>query len=253
MPELPEVEAVRSAMERRLLGKKIVRVSTSNKRLREPLPKTRLRALKGSRFQAARRRGKYLLLDLDSDQTLLVHLGMTGKLVFRPRGANHDHVVFELDTGPPLIFNDPRRFGLILVLNPDELETCPYLVRLGVEPLSHAFNTRYLREQCCKRNRPIKNLIMDGHIVVGVGNIYAAEALFKAGIRPTTAANRIDPESISRLVQAIKKILRAAIRQGDIPFAVYGRSGEKCTVCNTPIERIVLGGRSTFYCKKCQK
>lgn len=253
MPELPEVEAVRSNMESSLLGKKVVRVSTSNKRLRQPLPRTRLRSLKGSRFLSARRRGKYLLLDLDSDRTLLVHLGMTGKLVFRPRGAKHDHVVFELDNGPPLIFNDPRRFGLILVLKPDELETSPYLTRLGVEPLSHAFNTRHLREQCSSSNRPIKNLIMDGHIVVGVGNIYAVEALFKAGIHPTTPANRINPENISRLVKAIKKILRAAIRQGDIPFAVYGRAGQKCTVCNTPIERIVLAGRSTFYCKRCQK
>jgi formamidopyrimidine-DNA glycosylase len=269
MPELPEVETVCRAMARHLVGKRIVGVTTSNKRLREPLPRERLRNLAGSRFVAARRRAKFLLLDLDSGPTLLVHLGMSGNLLFRPGGEKHDHAIFELDDGPPLVYSDPRRFGMILILAPDELETNPYLDRLGVEPLDDSFDVDFLRGRCKDRSRPIKSLIMDGHIVVGVGNIYASEALFRAGIRPTTPAGRIGKQRIERLVTAIKEILSAAIRQGGTTvrtykgtgtggrfqqqLSVYGRGDENCLVCDRPIESLVLAGRSTFYCRRCQK
>jgi len=269
MPELPEVETVRRSMARHLVGKQIVGVTTSDKRLREPLPRKRLRHLAGSRFVAARRRAKFLLLDLDSGPTLLVHLGMSGNLLFRPGGEKHDHAIFELDDGPPLVYSDPRRFGMVLILTPDELETNPYLNRLGVEPLDGIFDADFLHTHCKKRNRPIKSLIMDGHIVVGVGNIYASEALFRAGIRPTTPAGRIGKRRIERLVAAIKEILSAAIGQGGTTvrtyrgsgeggrfqqqLSVYGRADENCLVCDRPIESLVLAGRSTFYCRKCQK
>ena len=269
MPELPEVETVRRAMERHLINRRIAAVATSDKRLREPLPRTRLRDLKGDCFTAAHRRAKYLLLELASQKTLLVHLGMTGNLLFRPGGEKHDHVVFALEGGESLVFADARRFGMVLVLTAEELETCPYLTDLGPEPLGADFDTDYLRARCHKSARPIKNLIMDGHIVVGVGNIYASEALFKAGIRPTAKAGKIGRTRLERLVREIKEVLRAAILQGGTTIsdyrgsgsggrfqqrlAVYGRAGENCLVCERPVQSRVMAGRNTFYCSTCQK
>ncbi len=269
MPELPEVETVRQAMQRHLVGRQIVRVATSAKRLRQPLPRKRLKALAGDCFTEARRRAKFLLLDLKSSHTLLVHLGMTGNLLFRPGGEKHDHVIFELQDSPPLVFSDPRRFGLVLVLKPPELETCSHLDRLGVEPLDPAFDADYLGSRCQGSTRPIKNLIMDGRMVVGVGNIYASEALFEAGIRPTTPAQKISRQRLALLVEKIKDILEAAIRQGGTTISdyrgsgtggrfqqhlsVYGRTGENCLVCERPVQSLVLAGRNTFYCARCQK
>jgi len=269
MPELPEVETVRHAMQRHLVGRQIVQVSTSDKRLREPLPHRRFKTLAGDRFTAARRRAKFLLLDLESGYTLLVHLGMSGNLLLRPGGEKHDHVIFTMSEGPPLVFSDPRRFGLVLLLKPTELETCPYLNRLGVEPLDAAFDAAYLQTHCRASKRPIKNLIMDGRIVVGVGNIYASEALFEAGIRPTKPGCRISRARLGRLVEQIKDTLQSSIRQGGTTIsdyqgsgaggrfqqqlAVYGRAGENCLVCETPIKNVILAGRSTFYCARCQK
>lgn len=269
MPELPEVETVRRAMERHLTDKRIVDVTTSGKRLREPVPRNRLRSLRDARFTAARRRAKYLLLDLDTSHTLLVHLGMSGNLLFREGGEKHDHAVFILDHGPPLVYADPRRFGMILALTPEERAACSYLNRLGVEPLDAAFDAAYLREHCRGRNRPIKTLIMDSRVVVGVGNIYASEALFRAGIRPTTPAGRLGGQRLERLVRQIKEVLRSAIRQGGTTISdyqgagaggrfqqhlsVYGRAGENCLVCDRPVENLVLAGRSTYYCRRCQK
>jgi len=269
MPELPEVETVRAGMERHLVGRRITRVTTSNKPLRQPLPRARLRALKGDRFVAARRRAKFLLLDLESTRTVLVHLGMTGNLLFRPGGHKHDHVVFTLDEGPPLVYADSRRFGMVLVLTPDELATCSHLTRLGPEPLASDFDAEYLKARCQRRTRPIKTVIMDSQIVVGVGNIYASEALFRAGIRPATPAGRLGRERLARLVREIKTVLRESIRQGGTTIsdyqgageggrfqqrlAVYGRAGENCLVCDAPVESAVLAGRSTFYCRRCQK
>ena len=269
MPELPEVETVRHAMQRHLVGRQIVQVSTSDKRLREPLPHRRFKTLAGDRFTAARRRAKFLLLDLESGYTLLVHLGMSGNLLLRPGGEKHDHVIFTMSEGPPLVFSDPRRFGLVLLLKPTELETCPYLNRLGVEPLDAAFDAAYLQTHCRASKRPIKNLIMDGRIVVGVGNIYASEALFEAGIRPTKPGCRISRTRLSQLVEQIKDTLQSSIRQGGTTIsdyrgsgaggrfqqhlAVYGRADENCLVCEAPIKSVVLAGRSTFYCARCQK
>ena len=256
-------------MQSHLVGGEIARVTTSRKRLRQPVPRARLRALAGDRFVAARRRAKFLLLHLASGRVVLVHLGMTGNLLFRPGGQKHDHVVFEMKRRPPLVFSDPRRFGLVLVLTPAEVATCSHLTELGVEPLEDSFDADYLRGRCRDSARPIKNLIMDGRIVVGIGNIYASEALFRAGIRPTTPARRIGHVRLARLVAKIKQILQEAIRKGGTTIsdymgsgdagrfqqylAVYGRAGENCLVCERPVKSVVLAGRSSFYCVKCQK
>jgi formamidopyrimidine-DNA glycosylase len=268
MPELPEVETVRRAMQRHLEGRRILAVRTSGKPLRAPLPVARLRRLEGDRFIGARRRAKYLLLDLELGRTLLVHLGMTGNLVFRRAGEKHDHLVFELDEGPPLVFSDPRRFGLVLVLDPGEEADCPHLRELGPEPLEPGFDAAYLAAQC-RRRRPIKALLMDNQVLVGVGNIYASESLFRARIHPLTPADQLSAGQVKRLVEEIKRLLRESIRRGGTTIsdyqgegrggrfqqrlAVYGRAGEGCLVCEGPVESAVLGGRSTFYCPRCQK
>ena len=267
MPELPEVETVRRAMERHLLGEHVRAVWTSRKRLRQPLPRARLAALVGERFVKATRRAKYLLLELESEQTLLVHLGMTGNLLFREGGQAHDHVVLNLDHGT-LVFADPRRFGMVLVLRPRELERCRYLLGLGPEPLSLDFNPDYLWSACRGRARPVKNLLLDARVVAGIGNIYASEALFRAGIRPTTRAHRLSRNRVARLTDEIKAVLRRAVCKGGTTvndylgtgsggrfqqeLAVYGRAGDNCLVCDGPVRNVVLAGRSTFYCSTCQ-
>ena len=269
MPELPEVETVCRAMQRYLLGHPIDRVSTSTKKLREPLPAARLRALAGQSFTTARRRGKYLLLGTDGGMTLLMHLGMSGNLIFSHQKGPHDHVVFFLEDSAPLVFSDPRRFGLVLVLTDKELPVCPYLQRLGMEPLSSDFTGEYLKGYCRGSKRPIKNLIMDAGVVVGVGNIYASEALFRARIRPTTKAGRLSQKSLGKLAAQIKEVLKAAVAAGGTTIAdyvgsgsggrfqqelaVYGREGENCLVCDSPVRSITLAGRSTFYCNDCQR
>lgn len=269
MPELPEVETVRRAMERHLVGRRIVAVEAGRRRLRAPMPRARLRRLCGTRFTAARRRAKYLLLDTDSGATLLIHLGMTGNLLFREAGQVHDHVVFRLDQGPPLVYADPRRFGLVLVLEPEELDGCPQLAGLGAEPLDPDFDAAYLGACCRGRRRPIKTLLMDSSLVVGLGNIYASEALFRAGIRPTTHAGRIGRRRLERLVCSIREVLQESIRDGGTTIsdyrgsgaggmyqqqlAVYGRTGEGCLVCDRPVRSLVMAGRSTYYCPRCQR
>ncbi len=273
VPELPEVETVRSAMERHLLGASISEVWTSRKRLREPLPRARLDSLVGDPFTRATRRAKYLLLEVDSKRTLLVHLGMTGNLLFRNHRELHDHVVFSLNRSKlgqsKLVFSDARRFGMILVLEPDELEQCRYLQRIGPEPLSEAFGVDYMWSVCRARARPIKNVLLDGHVVAGIGNIYASEALFRAGIRPAIRASRLSKKRVAVLVEQIKTVLRQAIRQGGTTvsdylgsgsggrfqqhLAVYGRADENCTVCDAPVRNLVLAGRSSFYCPECQR
>ena len=268
VPELPEVETVRSAMECHLLGHRISAAWTSRKRLREPLPRARLESLSGDHFTRATRRAKYLLLELESKRTLLVHLGMSGNLLFRDRPELHDHVVFTLDSSSRLVYSDPRRFGMVLVLEPEELETCRYLSDLGPEPLTSAFDTDYLWSVCRTRARPIKNVLLDGRVVAGIGNIYASEALFGAGIRPAIRANRLSKKRVAELVEQIKRVLRRAIRQGGTTvsdylgsgsggrfqqqLAVYGRAGEGCIVCDKPVRNVVLAGRSSFYCPTCQ-
>lgn len=269
MPELPEVETVRGAMSRHLVGRSVTGVWTSRKKLRRPVRRSRLLTLAGDRFTRARRRAKFLLLDLESGRVLLVHLGMTGNLVFREERARHDHLRLDLDVGPPLVFSDTRRFGLVDLLLPGEVEAHPHLAHLGMEPLSDAFDVEYLLAHCRGRQRPIKNLLLDGRVVVGIGNIYASESLFRAGIRPTTRAGRLSRARVERLVAEIKQVLEDSIRLGGTTIsdylgsgsggrfqpqlAVYGRTDGGCLVCDAPVKSIVQAGRSTYYCPKCQK
>ena len=270
MPELPEVETVRRAMQKALPGKRIVSINTSEKRLREPINDTRLHKLINDKFIEITRRAKYLFLHLESGTTILTHLGMSGNLVLREPGEKHDHVIFYLDQERPLVFNDPRRFGMVLVLEKNEINTCPYLIHLGVEPLTPKFNNRYLIKKCHDKNTPIKNLIMDSRIVVGVGNIYASESLFKAKIHPQTPSRHLNKPQIIALTKAIKNILRRAVQKGGTTIndylgsgeggrfqqklSVYGRNEQLCRNCSKAfIQRVKIAGRSTYFCPSCQK
>jgi formamidopyrimidine-DNA glycosylase len=269
MPELPEVETVRRAMEAHVVGRRVEKVWCSNLRLREPLSRRRLAAVEGRQILSCERRAKYLLLHLEGARTLLVHLGMSGNLLVTEERRKHDHVIFYLDDGPPLVYHDPRRFGIVLSLTAKQLTACSWLQGLGVEPLSADFDIDLLAEACKGRQRPIKSLLLDGHVVVGVGNIYASETLFVAAIRPTTAAGRISRGRLARLVDAVRSTLQRAIDHGGTTIrdyagagtggyfqrqlSVYGREGEPCDTCNSRIKSIVQSGRSTFYCPRCQR
>ena len=267
------METVCRAMTTHLVGRTVTDAWTDGLRLREPLSRSAVRSLIGERIEFASRRAKFLLFELSSGRTLLVHLGMTGNLLFRAgdnaEPSSHDHVLLDLDQGPPLVYADPRRFGLFQVLSKTALARSKWLRKLGVEPLSEEFDVDFLVEACRGRSRPIKSLLLDGHIVVGVGNIYASEALFGARIRPTTPAGRISPVRMERLVAEIKQVLQRAIDRGGTTIndylgsgdgglfqqelAVYGRVGQGCIVCDKPIVNKVLSGRSTFYCTTCQR
>jgi formamidopyrimidine-DNA glycosylase len=274
MPELPEIEVLRRSLEPHLLGDRIRRVEVRARALREPLRGGELRRrAEGRAFAALRRRGKYLLLDLEGGTTLLLHLGMSGRLTLVPAGTRreaHEHLAFHLDSGRRLRFRDPRRFGLVLALPTGGLELDRHLAHLGLEPLEREFSGAALRRLAAGRRAPVKAFLMDARRVVGVGNIYATEALHRAGIHPARAVGRISAERWRRLAAAVRAVLRRAIRQGgttlndfadgegrsgefQVDLAVYGREGEPCGRCGGRVRRLVQSGRSTFYCPRCQR
>lgn len=270
MPELPEVETTRLGLLPRLQGRTLQRIVVRNPRLRWPIPHDLDVRLTGHVLQGIARRGKYLLFDFGA-ATQLVHLGMSGSLRFAEPdepASLHDHVDWLFDDGTTLRLRDPRRFGAVLWT--DDIATHPLLAHLGPEPLTPAFDAAYLHTQCQRRSAAIKQVIMDAQVVVGVGNIYASEALFHAGIRPTTAARRLTRPACARLVAAIRQVLTAAIAAGgsslrdyvhssgemgyfQLQTRVYGREGLPCKTCATPIRRIVQGQRATFLCPRCQR
>ncbi|MBW8371364.1 MAG: bifunctional DNA-formamidopyrimidine glycosylase/DNA-(apurinic or apyrimidinic site) lyase [Thiobacillus sp.] len=270
MPELPEVETTRLGLLPRLQGRTLKRVIVRNPHLRWPVPDDLASHLAGSTLHSLSRRGKYLLFDFGS-ATQIVHLGMSGSLRFAGPGepaALHDHIDWLFDDGTLLRLRDPRRFGAVLWT--DDVARHPLLSHLGPEPLTPAFDAPYLHAQCQRRNAAIKQVIMDAQVVVGVGNIYASESLFHAGIRPTTAARRLSRPACARLVEAIKRVLTAAIAAGgsslrdyvasdgelgyfQLQTRVYDRESLPCKVCATPIRRIVQGQRASFYCPGCQR
>ncbi|MDX1643169.1 MAG: bifunctional DNA-formamidopyrimidine glycosylase/DNA-(apurinic or apyrimidinic site) lyase [Thermoanaerobaculia bacterium] len=273
MPELPEVEVLRRSLAPRLEGRRVEGVEVRESRLREPVSRRALDRLCGSEFAALRRRAKYLLADLTGGRTLVVHLGMSGRLSLLPgerqRGA-HEHVVLALSGDEELVFRDPRRFGLIVVLPTDELTTDRRFVHLGLEPLDETFDGDRLAALARGRRGPVKNFLMNGRLVVGVGNIYASEALFRAGIHPRRSVARIAPRRWRRLAAAVQSVLAGAIEQGgttlndfedavgqagyfQVSLEVYGRRGEPCKRCGRPVRRLVQAGRSTFYCPGCQR
>jgi len=282
MPELPEVEVVRTGLEALLLGRKVQSVTAFRADLRYPLP--RFLSLLGQRIQAIRRRSKYLLFDFEgggdgdgesnpSDlQTLVWHLGMTGQFHVLPKdtvAGAHEHVRFDFDDGRSLRYRDARRFGYAGLMAKTDWEQHAWFKCLGPEPLFDTFDMACLLAHCQGRKAPIKSLIMDAHVVVGVGNIYASESLFLAAIHPNRAAGRISKQRLQVLVEAIKTTLAAAIQAGGSSisdfvkvdgkpgyfahhFHVYGREGEPCTACSTKIRKITQAGRSSFYCPNCQ-
>ncbi len=270
MPELPEVETTRRGLEPRLLGKTIGTVEIRDRRLRWPVPEDLDARLAGKTLRSITRRGKYLLFDFGG-LFQLVHLGMSGSLRFVGKGEPatvHDHVDWLFEGGETLRLRDPRRFGAVLLT--DDPENHPLLAHLGPEPLTGDFNAEHLYKACRGRRTAIKNLIMDSRIVVGVGNIYASESLFRAGIRPGRAAGRLTRAECAKLATAIKTTLQNAVNAGgsslrdyvaadgepgyfQLHTKVYDRAGLPCKVCGTPIKKLASGQRSTFYCPVCQK
>lgn len=279
MPELPEVETVRRGLAAVLEGRRLVRVEAFRPDLRKPLPGRFAETLTGRRVDAVGRRAKYLVIDLDGGLVLLGHLGMSGRmlvsgLVNTPPGK-HDHVRFATDDGTLVTYCDPRRFGLLDFASRDTLAEHPLLRDIGPEPLDDAFTPRVLAAALAGRQTPVKAALLDQTVVAGLGNIYVAEALFRAGISPLRTAGGLKPREVSRLVPAIKAVLTEAIAAGGSSlrdhrqtsgelgyfqhsFAVYDREGEACPDCSCDvartggIRRIVQAGRSTFYCAKRQ-
>ena len=270
MPELPEVETTRRGVEPFSTGHCIERLVVREPRLRWPVPADLQRQVAGQVISAVERRAKYLLFRLPTG-TLLVHLGMSGSLrVLQDQVApgRHDHIDIVLQGGHILRYNDPRRFGSFHWLCLDEQH--PLLSHLGPEPLSEDFNGELLYRRSRGRKAAVKNFIMDGKVVVGVGNIYANEALFQAGIDPRRAAGRVSQERYARLAKNIKQVLTSAIEQGGTTlrdfvggdgkpgyFAqqlyVYGRAGEACKRCGQPLRECRLGQRASVYCVACQR
>jgi formamidopyrimidine-DNA glycosylase len=277
MPELPEVEAVRRRLEPALRGARVEHVLLRRKNLRRPFPPAFASRLEGRRIGSVDRRGKYLLVALDSGDTLLMHLGMSGS--FRidrastrrtsaadATGDRHDHVVFTLSNGVTVTFNDPRRFGVMDLLGAGLSASHQALAALGPEPLGASFSAVALARALAGKRTPLKAALLDQRVVAGLGNIYASEALHRAGLSPlrrsstlATRAGRPTPRAV-RLAAAIKTVLREAIARRERPyragrFRVYEREGEPCRTpgCRGTIRRISQAGRSTFYCPSCQR
>ncbi|MCW8943178.1 MAG: bifunctional DNA-formamidopyrimidine glycosylase/DNA-(apurinic or apyrimidinic site) lyase [Sedimenticola sp.] len=270
MPELPEVETTRSGIAPHITGQQITGTVIRQSQLRWPIPNDLEQHLKGRKIRAVERRAKYLLIKL-TQGTLIIHLGMSGSLRILPRSTEpgkHDHFDLLFKT-LCLRFHDPRRFGAILWTT-EPVADHKLIKHLGPEPLSPEFTGDYLHKQAQGRSVAVKNLIMDGKVVVGVGNIYANEALFRSGINPSRAANRISADRYSQLAEEIKQVLAAAIKRGGTTlrdfqqedgkpgyFAqellVYGKAGEPCPGCGEPLKQKRIGQRSSFYCGKCQR
>jgi formamidopyrimidine-DNA glycosylase len=273
MPELPEVETVRRALEIDLTGPRVTSVSGRSIALRRPLDVDRLQPLLiGRQFLTPRRRGKFLLLDLEPPGSLLVHLGMTGRIQLvrasLPR-RDHTHLVIHLNDGRQLRYVDPRRFGLVDWLEPGAEGRDPSLAKLGVEPLDPSLH-RVLPPLLRSRRAPLKNLLLDQRLVAGIGNIYAAEALWRSGIHPRRAGNRTSLSRLVGLTHSVQEVLRDAITQGgttlrdfagpdgasgffSVKLNVYGRQGEPCGRCGATIRAAVIGGRTTAWCPACQR
>jgi len=287
MPELPEVEIVRRGLEPALVGRAFARVEQHRPDLRFPLPEGFPARLAGRKVARLERRGKYLLAHLSDGQVLLMHLGMTGCFTVREgindsrggahRGA-HEHVVFHMGGGPTVAYEDPRRFGFMVLIAPGEADTHPLLRHLGVEPLGEELDAAYLARRALGKRTDLKAFLSDQRIIAGLGNIYVCEALFRARLSPlrgaatiATAKGKPNPRA-EALVPAVREVLEDAIGAGGSSmrdyrhadgqlgsfqhrFCVYGREGKPCPRkgCGGTVKRIVQGGRSTFYCPRCQR
>jgi len=283
MPELPEVETVRRGLSPAMEGAVIVRAQVNRPDLRWPFPDNMAERLTGARVLALRRRSKYLLADLDSGETLLVHLGMSGRMTVsgdpleqfaqsHPEAQKHDHVVFDMDNGARVTFNDPRRFGAMDLLDTATADQHKLLSVLGPEPLGNDFHEQYLVQAFQGRNTPVKSALLDQRIIAGLGNIYVCEVLFRSQVSPRRKAGQISDRCVATLVPVIREVLTDAIEAGGSSlkdfrqangnlgyfqhsFDVYGREGDPCKRegCGGIISRITQSGRSSFYCGKCQR
>lgn len=274
MPELPEVETVRLGLEPVLVGRRLERVEINDPRLTRPFdPRTVAAELEGERVSALERRGKYLVVRFESGRDLLIHLRMTGSLRHASGGSLADdpyrRAVVRLDDGSDVAYRDVRRFGTWLLVEPNELE--PYLAaRLGAEPLGDEFTERELAARLARRRAPVKAALLDQRTAAGLGNIYVDEALWRARIHPLRPAGELRPPELRRLHAAVRESLEVGLaRQGatlrdyaqpdgragsmQLEFRVYGREGEPCERCGTPIEKTRAGGRGTWYCPRCQR
>lgn len=283
MPELPEVETVRRGLTPAMEGEVIVQADVNRPDLRWPFPPDMAARLTGRRVERLRRRSKYILADLDSGETLLIHLGMSGRMLVsgdtlgqfvhdHPAPAKHDHVVFHMANGARITFNDPRRFGAMDMMETATAEAHKLLAVLGPEPLGNDFHEDLLWRAFQNRNSPVKSVLLDQRVVSGLGNIYVCEALYRAKIHPARKAAKIGKPRVNALVPIIRDVLSEAIEAGGSSlrdfrqadgelgyfqhsFAVYGREGEACPTSGCPdvIRRIVQSGRSSFYCAQCQR
>ncbi len=282
MPELPEVETVKNGLEAAIAGERILKVHVYRRDLRIPIPPNFSAQIEGNVATGFRRRAKYILMELSNKKTVIMHLGMSGTFrIAQKKNENcvaqkHDHVRFDLANGICIFYHDPRRFGCMDITDTNNADSHKSLFFLGAEPLTKEFNAAFLMKKFEKKNLAIKQAIMDQHVVVGVGNIYASEALYMARISPLLSSKDLDKDSATRLVDAIKKVLKKAIEKGgstlrdyrqvsgDIGdfqsrFSVYDRTGERCPHCvcdiarTGGIRRVVQGGRSSFYCPVIQE
>ena len=270
MPELPEVETTRRGLEQLVLDKTIDHIDVRQPKLRWPIP-SNINEIQGQKITRLKRRGKYLLVQLSNNKHLIVHLGMSGSMSVLNKTAplkKHDHFVVYLNSDQSIRFHDPRRFGCIL-LTDEYPEKHRLLNSLGPEPLSDDFDGRWLKDSAGKRQVAVKNFIMNAQVVVGVGNIYASEALFRAGINPKRAASRISLKRYQTLVSTIKDVLTEAIEAGGTTLQdfsnsegkpgyfkqqllIYGRDGQACLQCDTLIRKTMIAQRSSYYCPQCQ-
>ena len=271
MPELPEVETTRLTLLPALEGQRIARAELMRADLRFPFPPLFEERVEGLKILGIRRRAKYLLFDLEGGQVMLAHLGMSGSFLLADAThtlRKHDHVRFTLGNGQVLLFHDPRRFGIIDLIKQDDEASHALLAHLGPEPLSEAFSSTYLSAALARRKGPVKPTLMDQQLVVGVGNIYASESLFAAGIHPASAAHEVAHRA-QDIIEAVRASLNAALKSGGSTlrdftgadgkmgyfqhaFKVYEREGEPCFSCGRDIECLVQAGRSTYFCAHCQ-
>ena len=288
MPELPEVETVMTGLKPALEGHRFTHVEARRKDLRIPFPKDFAKRLNGRKIVRLWRRAKYIMADLDDGETLVIHLGMSGRMAVYAKNqthklgqfhydpppdemGKHDHVVFDTDAPARVVFNDHRRFGLMTLIDTDKVKSHKLFKDVGVEPLSKDFDAAFLKEAVKGKKTPIKSALLDQRLIAGLGNIYVCEALWRAKISPRRRASRVKPAEIEPLVKAIKDVLAEAVKAGGSSlrdhkqvhgelgyfqhhFAVYDRKGKLCQRADDGvIKRIVQSGRSSFYCPVCQK
>ena len=283
MPELPEVETVMRGLQPVMEGATIAQAQVNRPDLRWPLPERMAERLSGARIERMWRRSKYILAELSTGETLLIHLGMSGRMMVsgdplgrfvhdHPTPEKHDHIVLDMDNGARVTFNDARRFGMMDLMETATQEDHPLLRVIGPEPLGNAFNEAHLIAAFEGKNTPVKSALLDQRIVAGLGNIYVCETLFRAGISPLRKAGRISAPRVGRLVPIIREVLTEAIEAGGSSlrdyrqadgelgyfqhsFDVYGREGAPCSRdgCTGIVARVVQSGRSSFYCKGCQR